>query len=311
MSQLTTLCLAALSAISSVSSAAADPEFELAFSSVVPAYVGIKDVALIPRGDIAVGFFTMSDASLVRMFAFNQSGILGGSLFAEFPQRVTGLATNADRSHVYVLEERFGGSGVVIHVLNTDGLPLMDIVPAGAPVFGTGLDCDRYGNVFLTDPDMDRVLVFDESWFAPVNYGMSHIALPDRTIGPLLYDDVVDVSMDFWGAAHISFGGGEVAVYDASGALWSLGGTGGIALATSAAGIDAHTFQPGTLAPSTWISAPTLREIDWDLADGTPSSGQVLPVESNGVESITLHTDSGPVDMLVFGSAWGIFGYRR
>ncbi len=292
------------------STALAQGPFELAFDAPV-IVTGFEDVAIIPREDIAVAYMTERWQGTVVSVPFNTSTHGSIALFTEYSGLVTGIAASADRSHVYVLEERSGYAGVVVHVLDTTGLPLMDIVPALDPVYGTGLDCDRFGNVYLTDPDRDQVLVFDQSWFVPANYGMSHVAPPDRTIGPLPHSGVVDVSVDFFGLVHTSYGEGHVAVHDTTGALWSLGGAGTINVGPSAAGIDAHLLQLGTLAPTTWVARGGGRQIHWSVPDGTPSLEESIPGSPLGIETCILATDTGPVEMVFHTYAYGFSAYRR
>ncbi|MDF1839554.1 MAG: hypothetical protein P1V35_16920, partial [Planctomycetota bacterium] len=189
-----------------------------------------QDVAILHRELVPVLFVTISEEwggtnYVTKIVPTPEgTGIMTGVYGS--PNRMTGLAVNMEKEHVYVMEEYTFGSAIT--VMDYNGNHLMQVFDSVLGMTGAeGIDVDADGNVYVADPSLNRVVKFSESLFVPDNYGMSHFAAPEVSYAGFMYSNVKDVSVDKVGRMHVTFSDNHYAVIGADGGLWSHAGYSG------------------------------------------------------------------------------------
>ncbi len=245
MKKLLATLLFALAPISQASAQIAQPlviEGGFSFLEIPWHLFQPQDVAIIHRELVPVLFVTINEewddqSYLTRIVPTpDGTGILSGVYGSD--RRMTGVAADLVKEHIYVLEEYAFGTAVT--AVDYNGNPLMQVFDSVLGMTAAeGIDVDSFGNVYVTDPSHNRIVKFSESLFVPENYGVSHFAAPEVSFAGFMYSTVKDVSLDKVGRMHVTFTDNHYAVYGPDGGLWSHAGYSGPYVPPALWGVDA------------------------------------------------------------------------
>ncbi len=254
MKKLLTAVLFALAPISQASAQIAQPLVragELSYLEIAGHMYQPQDVTIVHRELVPLFFVTINEEGhdesyLTKLIPTPDGhGFLTGVYASE--RRMTGVAANLEKEHVYVLEEYTFGTAIT--ALDYSGNPLMQVFDSGLGMTAAeGIDVDSSGNVYVTDPSHNRVVKFSEALFVPENYGVSHFASPEVSFAGFIYSTVKDISLDKLGRMHVTFTDNHYAVFDTDGSLWSHAGYGGPYVPPALWGVDAK------LAPISYLA---------------------------------------------------------
>ena len=295
MKKLIATLLFALAPITQASAQIAQPlVFEGGYSYLeIPFYLfQPQDVAILHRELVSVLFVTIKeewdDQSFLTKIIPNPGGGAAVSVVYGSDRRMTGVAVDMEKEHVYVMEEYTFGSAIT--VLDYAGTPLMQVFDSGLGMTGAeGIDVDLAGNVYVTDPSYNRVVKFSESLFVPENYGVSHFVSPEVSFAGFMYSTVKDVSLDKVGRMHVTFTDNHYAVYGPDGGLWSHAGYGGPYVPAALWGVDAKQAPTSywALGMGSFVTSDATHRYRWLDPIGTSTYAGIIEGsgEHRGCES--------------------------